>query len=182
MIQNLWSLLSENTKFWQSTLESEKSESNLIQMIPSQFFSEITYDRGSDEFRYIPTRDHVRLWDDRNVIYHEASRKCYQFHNTTNSSRVVYVEYCPMGTRFLFCKDRVLRPNQKWTDGNKTKVSDIQGNQNQQEKSTNDSTNPRMTMVSPGTHGHHQFTTKDQQQLTYLKIQNRSQTFTCPQT
>ena len=31
-----------------------------------------------------------------------------------------------MGTRFLMCKDNVLRPNQKWTVGNKTKVSYIQ--------------------------------------------------------
>ena len=38
-------------------------------MILTQFFSEITYDKDSDEFRYIPTGDNVRLWDDRNVIY-----------------------------------------------------------------------------------------------------------------
>ena len=56
------------------------SELNMTQMILTQFFSEITYDRYSDEFRYIPTVDYVWLWDDRNIIYHEASRKCYQFH------------------------------------------------------------------------------------------------------
>ena len=67
----------ENTKLWQSTSESDKSELNMIQMIPTQFFSEITYDRDSCKIRYIPTGDYVRLWDDRNVIYHEASRKCY---------------------------------------------------------------------------------------------------------
>ena len=44
-----------------------------------------------------------------------------------------------MGTRFLLCKDKMLRPNKKWTDGNKTKVSDIQVNQDQWEKSINDS-------------------------------------------
>ena len=72
---------SENTKLWQSTSESNKSELDMTQMILTQFFSEIMYDRYSDEFRYIPTKDHVRLWGDRNIICHEASRKCYLFHN-----------------------------------------------------------------------------------------------------
>ena len=44
----------------------------------------------------------------------------------------------------------MLRPNQKWTDGNKIKVSDIQVNQDQREESIDDITNTRMTMVSPG--------------------------------
>ena len=79
-------------------------------MIPTQFFSEITYDKDSEEFTYIPTGDYVRLWDDRNVIYHEATRKCYQHHNATNSLMIVDVEHCPMGTRFLLCKDKVLKP------------------------------------------------------------------------
>ena len=35
----------ENTKFWQLTSESGKSELNLTQMILNQFFSEITYDK-----------------------------------------------------------------------------------------------------------------------------------------
>ena len=71
----------------------------------------------------------VRLWNVRNVIYHEASRKCYQFHNATNRPTVVCVEHCTMGTRFLLYKDKLLKPNQKWTVGNKTKVSDIQASQ-----------------------------------------------------
>ena len=36
--------------------------------------SEIIYDKDSDEFRYIVTRDYFRLWDNRNGIYHEATR------------------------------------------------------------------------------------------------------------
>ena len=59
----------------------------------------------------------------------------------------------------------MLRPNQKWTDGNKTKVSDIQINQDQQEEPVNDITNTRMTMVHPGMYGHHQFTAIEQQQM-----------------
>ena len=139
-------------------------------MIPTLFLCEITYYRDSDKFRYIPTRDYVRLWDDSTVIYPEASRKCYQFHNATKSLRVVDVEHCPMGTRFLLCKDKMLRPNQKWTNGNKTKVSDIQVNKDQQEKSIDDCTSPRMAMMSPGVYGHHQFNATEQQQMAYLKI------------
>ena len=87
----------ENTKFWQSTSESDKSELNMTQMILTQFLSEITYDEDLDECRYIPTRDYVRLWDDRIVIYHEVTRKSYQYHNATNSIMTVDVEHCTMG-------------------------------------------------------------------------------------
>ena len=140
------------------------------------------YDRDSDEFRCIPTGDYVRLWDDRNALYHEASRKCYHFNNATNSLISVDIEHCPIGTRFLLCKDNVLRPNQNWTNGNKTKVSDTQFNQSQQIEPIDDITNTRMTMVSPGVCGHHQFTVVEQQQMAYLKNQTRSQIFNHPQT
>ena len=56
-------------------------------------------------------------------------------HDATNSlmtSRCT--EHCPMGTRFLLCKDKVLRPNHKWTNGNKTKVSNTQFNQEPTER------------------------------------------------
>ena len=58
---------------------------------PIMTFLKDTYDKDSDEFRYIPTRDYVRLWDDRNVMYHEVTRKCYQYHDATNSLRTVDV-------------------------------------------------------------------------------------------
>ena len=96
----------ENTKFWGSTSESDKSELNMTQMIPTQFFSEIMYDKDWDEFRYIPARYCARMWDNRNIIYHEAIRKCYQYHDATNSIMRVDVEHCPMGTRFLLCKEK----------------------------------------------------------------------------
>ena len=96
----------ENTKFQGSTSESDKSELNITWMIPMQFFPKITHDKDSDEFRYIPTGDYVRLWDDRNVIYHEAARKCYQYHDATNSLMAVDVEHCSIGTRFLLCKEK----------------------------------------------------------------------------
>ena len=102
----------ENTKLQQSTLESDKSELTMARMVLTQFFSKVTYDNDSEEFRYTPTGQNVRLWDDRNIIYHEASRKCYQFQNATSSLMTVEVEHCPMGTGFLLCKDKVLRPNQ----------------------------------------------------------------------
>ena len=93
--------------------------------------------------------------------------------------RVVDVEHCPMGTRFLLCRDNLLRPNQKWTVGNKTKISDIQVSQAQEEEPINDVTRARMTIVSPGMYGHHQFTPMEQQPMAYLQNQNRSQIFTC---
>ena len=40
-------------------MESDKSELNMTQMILTQFFSEITYDKDSDEFSYIPTGDYI---------------------------------------------------------------------------------------------------------------------------
>ena len=75
----------------------------------------------------------------------------------------------------------MLRSNQIWTDGNKTKVSDTQFNQSQQEEPVNDITNTRMTMVSPGIYGHHQFTAVEQQQMAYIKNQTRSHIFNHPQ-
>ena len=150
-------------------------------MILIQFSPEIMYDKDSDEFRYIPTRDYVRLWDDRNVIYHEATRKCYQYHYATNSIMTVDVEQCPMGTRFLLCKDKVLRPKQNWININKTKVSGLQFNQSQQEDPVDDIDDARMTVVSQGMYGHHQFNAVEQQQMVCLKNQTRSQTFNQPQ-
>ena len=134
-------------------------------MIPTGFFSEIMYDKDLDKFRYIPTRDYVKLWDDRNVIYHEATRKCYQYHNATNSLMTVDAELCPMRTRFLLCKDKVLRPKQNWTNVNKTKVSNTQFNQSQQEDPVDDVVDTRMTVLSQGMYDHHQFTAVEQQQM-----------------
>ena len=136
----------------------------------TQFFYQITYDKNSDEFRYILTGDHSRLWDDRNTIYHEAYRKCYQFHNATNSLMAINVEHCPMGTRSLLYKNKVLRPNEKWTNGNKTEVTDTQVNQSQWEEPVDYFTDTRMTVVSPGVYGHHQFTAVEQQEMAFLKI------------
>ena len=96
----------DNAQFQQSTSESDKSELNMTQMILTQLFSKVTYDKDSNEFRYILTRDYVRLWDDRNVIYYEATRKCYQYHDATDSTMIVDVEHCPMGTKFLFARTR----------------------------------------------------------------------------
>ena len=42
------------------------------------------------------------------------------------------VEHCPIGTKFLSCKDKVLMPRQDLTDVNKAKVGDAQLNVSQQ--------------------------------------------------
>ena len=53
------------------------------------------------------------------------------------------------------------------------KASDIQVSQRQQEEPVYN-----VTMVSPGMYSHLQFTAIEQQQMAYLKIQNRSHIFT----
>ena len=70
------------------------------------------------------TPEIIWQWDDMNVICHEATRKCYQYYDITNSIMTVDVEHCPMRTRFLLCKEKVLRPRQNWTNVNKNNVSD----------------------------------------------------------
>ena len=82
----------------------------------------------------------------------------------------VDVEHCPMGTRFLLCKDKVIRPKQNWTNVSKTKVSDTQFNKSQQEDPVDDVDDTRMTVLSPGMYNHHQFTAMEQWQMAYLKI------------
>ena len=67
MIQNIWSLLEKIPNFGDQ-LWRVMSELNMTQIIPTQFFSKIKYGKDLDESRYIPTRDYVRLWDNRNVI------------------------------------------------------------------------------------------------------------------
>ena len=89
----------------------------------------------------------------------------------------VDVELCPMGTMFLLCKDKVLRSKQNLTNVNKTKVSDTQFNQSQLEDPVDDADDTRMTVLSPGVYGHHQFTAMEQQLMDYLKDQTRPQTF-----
>ena len=60
-------------------------------------------------------------------------------------------------------------PKQNWTNVNKTKVSDTQFSQSQQEDPADDIDDIRMTVLSPGMYGHHQFTAVEQQQMAYLK-------------
>ena len=67
----------------------------------------------------------------------------------------VDVEHCPMGTRFLLYKDKVLCPKQNRINVKKTKVSDTQFNQSQQEDPVDDINDARMIMISPGVCGHH---------------------------
>ena len=67
----------------------------------------------------------------------------------------VDVEHCPMGTRFLLYKDKMLRPKQNQTNVNKTKVSDTQFNQSQQEDPVDDTDDTRMTVVKSSMYGCH---------------------------
>ena len=79
----------------------------------------------------------------------------------------VDVEHCPMGTRFLLCKDKVLRPRQYWTNVNKTKVSDMQFNQSRHEDPVDDIDDARMTVLSVGVYGCYQYNAVEQLQMAY---------------
>ena len=76
----------------------------------------------------------------------------------------------------------MLRPKQNLTNVNKTKVSDTQFNQSQQENPVDDADDTRITILSPCMYGHYQFTAMEQKQMAYLKDQTRSQTFHQPNT
>ena len=67
-------------------------------------------------------------------------------------------------------------PKQNWININKTKVSDAQFNQSQLEDPVECADDIRLTVLSPGMYGHHQFSAVEQQQMAYLKDQTRSQT------
>ena len=94
----------------------------------------------------------------------------------------VDVEHCPMGSRFLLCKENVLRPKQNLPNVNKTKVGDVQFNQSQEKDSVDDTDDTKITMLSPGMYGQHQLTAMEQQQMAYIKSQTMSQTFNQPNT
>ena len=70
----------------------------------------------------------------------------------------VGAEHCLMGTRFLLCKEKVLRPKPNLTNVKKAKVSGTQFNQSQQIDPVDDANDRRMTMLSPGMYDCHQFT------------------------
>ena len=94
----------------------------------------------------------------------------------------VDVEHCPMGTRFLLCKDKVLRPKQNCTNVNKRTIGNKQFNQSQQGDPVDKIDDTRMTVISPDMYGYHQFTAVEQQQMAYFKNQNMSQICNQPQT
>ena len=91
-----------------TTLSSNSSESSFNHAIPQRFHAEISYDEFTREYRYLSTGDIVQLWDRRNVIFHEVSKECYTFHETTGHLKAVDVKTCSAGTRFLLCRDDVI--------------------------------------------------------------------------
>ena len=66
-----------------TVLSSNCSEFSFDLIAPQIFYTEISYDEYTSEYRYLSTSDVVQLWDKRNVIFHEASKECYMFHETT---------------------------------------------------------------------------------------------------
>ena len=58
-------------------------ESSFDLIDPQRFNTEILYNEYFSEYRYLSTGDIVQLWDKINVIFHEASKECYMFYETT---------------------------------------------------------------------------------------------------
>ena len=92
-----------------TALSSDSSETSFNHAIPQRFHAEISYNEYSSEYRYLSTGDIVQLWDRKNVIFHEVSKECYMFHKTTGHLEAVDVKTCSVGTRFLLCRDEMIR-------------------------------------------------------------------------
>ena len=66
-------------------LGSNSSECSFCYMVAQRFYAEITYDEYTSEYRYLSIGDVVQLWDKRNLIFHEATKDCYMFHETVGN-------------------------------------------------------------------------------------------------
>ena len=90
---------------------SDSSDSSLSHIVPQRFYAKVTYDECTNEYRYLSTSDVVQIWDNRNVIFHKELKKCYMFHETVGCLMTVKIETCPVETRFLLCKGKMIRQN-----------------------------------------------------------------------
>ena len=91
-------------------LSSDSSESSFDLVVLQRFYTEITYDEYTSEYRYLSTGDILQLWDKRNVIFHEASKECYyMFHETAGHLIAVGIKACLVGIRFLLCRDKMIK-------------------------------------------------------------------------
>ena len=92
-----------------TVLSSDSSESRFDLIYLQRFYTEISYDEYSSEYRYLSTGDVVQLSDKRNVIFHETSKECCMFHETTGHLVAVSIKTYPAGTRFLLCRDKMIK-------------------------------------------------------------------------
>ena len=106
-----------------TTLSSDSSESSFDHAIPQRFHAEISYDEYISEYRYLSTGDTVQLWHKRNVIFHEVSKEYYMFHKATGHLEVVGINTCSVGTRFLLCRDEMIRQHRSPLNPELTKIS-----------------------------------------------------------
>ena len=90
-------------------LTSDSSESSFDPIIAQRFYAEISYDQYTSEYRYLSTSDVVQLWDKRYVIFHEASKECYLFHETAGHLEAVSIKTCSARTRLLLCRDKMIK-------------------------------------------------------------------------
>ena len=97
--------ISENSM----ALGSNSSESSFGHIAPQRFYADVKYDEYMSEHRYLSTGVVEQLWDKRNIIFHEATKECYIFHETVGHLLTVGIEMCPAEARFLLCTDKVIK-------------------------------------------------------------------------
>ena len=106
-----------------TVLSSNSSESSFDLIALQRFFTEITYDEYTSEYRYLGAGDIVKLWDKRNVIFHEAGKECYMFHKIAGHLMTVGMEICLAETRFLLCRDKMIKQHRSQLYPGLTKMS-----------------------------------------------------------
>ena len=75
-----------------TALGSNGSESSFYLIILQRFYTEILYNEYTSEYGYLSTGDNVQLCNKRIVIFHEASKECYMFHETTSHIEAVSIK------------------------------------------------------------------------------------------
>ena len=106
-----------------TTLSINSLESSFHLTVLQRFYAKISYNEYTSEYRYLCSGDVVQLWGKRNVIFHETSKKCYMFLNTTGCLEAVGIKFCSAVTRFLLCRDKMIKQHRSPLNPDLTKIS-----------------------------------------------------------
>ena len=109
----------------------------------------------------------MQLWDKRNVIFPEATKECYIFHETVDHLMKVGIEACPAETRFLLCRDKAIKQHRSQLYPELTKMS-----RSQVLRPTLPSTSIiYMTKPYSDMYTHHHFTDLEKEHSNFLQDQ-----------